>query len=294
MRQFVKQWKQQLALVGVLTLGGCGLATLPPVSVTIKPAEDQGTAEAVATTETKTPAETSTTTAPMATVAPGGAGQFIGTVTLTDAAPSLAPLVAQGAMVQDATTCSAVAVPNEALIVDSSSKGIQNVFIYLEKAPAGAPKIPLPEKQIFDQKGCRFVPHAMLVRTSVPLLVMSEDDVGHNTHTFPKRNTGFNSGIGKKERKGVPINYTQSEKEPIEVVCDIHKWMKGYHLPLDHGYAALTNEKGEFSIKGLPAGTYTFKVWHEAGGLLERSLKVVIKGGDAPVKLEYAASKFKQ
>jgi hypothetical protein len=287
----VKHWKQQLALACALTLGGCGLATLPPVSVTLKPAEDQTPAEA-GTTETKAPEATGTTPVPAATAAAGGPGDFVGTVTLTGDKPALPPLVALGAMVQDKATCSAVEIPNELLVVDGASKGIQNVFIYLEKAPAGAAKIPLPEKQIFDQKGCRFMPHAMLVRTSVPLLVLSEDDVGHNTHTFPSRNTGFNSAIGKKEQKGVPINYTQSEKEPIEVKCDIHPWMKAYHLPLDHGFAALTNEKGEFAIKGLPAGTYTFKVWHEAAGLLERSYKVVIKAGDAPVKLEYAATKF--
>lgn len=292
MRFSFMQWKNQFALACLVTLGGCGLSSLPPVSVTMKPAEEQ-VASTTTAEETKEPTATPTTETPTAPVTSGGVGDFTGTVTLKDEAPKLAPLVAMGANVADKATCSAVEVPNESLVVDSASKGIQNVFVYLAKAPPGAQPIAPPEKQIFDQKGCRFLPHAMIVRTKVPLLVLSEDDVAHNTHTFPNRNSVFNSVIGKKERKGVPVNYTQSEQEPIEVKCDYHPWMKAYHLPIDHGYAAITNEKGEFSIKGLPAGSYTFKVWHEAAGPLERAYKISIKGGENPrVPLEYPASKF--
>ena len=275
------------SLACLVMLGGCGLAATPPVSVTMKPAEDKPAADSA-----EAPAATGTDAAPAESTA-GGVGDFSGSVLLAGDGPALPPLVAMGQTVPDKETCSAMEVPNESILVDSATKGIQNVFVYLEKAPAGAAPIAPPEKQIFDQKGCRFIPHSMIVRTKQPLMVLSDDDVAHNTHTFPSRNATFNSVIGKKERKGVPVLYGQSEKEPIEVKCDYHPWMKAYHLPLDHGYAALSNEKGEFSIQGLPAGNYTFKVWHEAAGPLERAYKVSIKGGtNTPVKLEYPLSKF--
>ena len=68
--------------------------------------------------------------------------------------------------------------------------------------------------------------------------------------------------------------------------------MSAFHLPLDHGYAAVTDAQGKFVIKGLPAGSHVLKVWHESGKLLERGYKVTIKAGENPVELKYAAAKF--
>ncbi|MDB5341194.1 MAG: hypothetical protein JWN70_6813 [Planctomycetaceae bacterium] len=281
-----KKHYRWLALAG-LAISGCGLSNLPPVTVTLKPAEE-GAAVAAATT-TEGPAA-ATTEAPAA--ASGGTGDLVGTVVFDGAPPSLTPLITMGADVKDKAVCSAMTIPDESLMVDPATKGIQNVFVFFEKAPVGAVPVAAPEKQIFDQIGCKFIPHGMIVRTKQPLLVLSDDAVGHNTHTYPARNSGFNGAIGAKERKGVAITYTQSEREPFSVKCDVHPWMNAYHLPLDHGYAAVSDEKGKFVIKGLPAGSHVLKVWHESGKLLERGYKVTIKPGENPVELKYAAAKF--
>ena len=134
----------------------------------------------------------------------------------------------------------------------------------------------------------------MIVRTKVPLAVLSNDAVGHNTHTNPVRNSSINGAVSANDRVGVlKVTYSLAEKAPIKVTCDVHPWMGAYHLPIDHGFAAVTNEKGEFTIKGLPAGTHTLKVWHETGKDLERGLKVVVTAGpNKPVELKYGAAKF--
>lgn len=272
-------------LSACLLLSGCGLEKTPPVTVKIKPAEE-GAAAAAGPSE-------STTAAPTEAAAGGVGGDLTGVVLFDGTPPTLPPLVGMGSDVKDKAVCSAVEVPDESLVVDPTTKGIHNVFVFFEKAPKGAAPIPPPEKQIYDQKGCKFIPHAMIVRTKVPLLIMSDDSIGHNTHTLPNRNKPTNDGIKPNERKGVPISYAQTERTPFKVVCDVHPWMGGYHLPLDHGYAALTNEKGEFVIKGLPAGEHTLVVWHEGGKpqLLERSLKVTIPAKE-PLTLKFAAAKF--
>ena len=280
-KQQIRVW---LTLAGV-AVTGCGLSDLPPVTVTMKPAEDGAVASA---TSTDTPAAATADTP----TAAGGVGDLVGQIVFDGAPPALVPLIAQGADVKDKATCSAMEVPDETLVVDGETKGVQNVFVFLEKPPAGAAPVPVPEKQIFDQVGCKFIPHVMLVRTKSPLLVLSEDPIGHNTHTYPSRNSSFNGAISANDRKGVAITYTQPEREPFKVTCDVHPWMSAYHLPLDHGYAAVTDAKGQFVIKGLPAGSHTFKVWHETGKLLERGYKVTIKAGENPVELKYAAAKF--
>ena len=40
--------------------------------------------------------------------------------------------------------------------------------------------------------------------------------------------------------------------------------MTAYWHVLDHPYFAVTNEKGEFEIKNVPAGTQKVVVWQEA------------------------------
>ncbi|HVV99554.1 MAG TPA: hypothetical protein VHB77_04400 [Planctomycetaceae bacterium] len=271
------------ALAALVTVGGCSPAAAPQVTVTIKP--DKAAA----------PAENIEGAAPSEGGAPaGGVGDLAGVVLFDGAPTELPPLVAKGAAVRDAEVCAANAIPDETIEVDANSKGIRNVFIYLEKAPAGAKSQPIPEgKLLFDQHGCRFVPHSVLARTTQTLFILNDDSVAHNTHTFPVRNPGFNSVVKVNDREGVPLVYKQSEREPIEVKCDFHPWMRAYHLPLDHSFAALTDENGKFEIKGLPAGTHTFKVWHEKGGLLERAYKVTIKAGQPnEVKLNFGAAKF--
>ncbi len=274
-----------LALTG-LAISGCGFSNLPPVTVTIKPAEEGAAVAAAAPGETPAAATAETP------AAAGGTGDLVGKVVFDGTPPKLTPLIEMGADVKDKAVCSAMTVPDESLMVDPATKGIQNVFVFFEKAPAGAAPIAAPDKQIFDQVGCKFIPHGMIIRTKKPLMVLSDDAVGHNTHTYPGRNSGFNGAIGAKERTGVAITYAQSEREPFSVKCDVHPWMSAYHLPLDHGYAAVTDAEGKFVIKGLPAGSHQLKVWHESGKLLERGYKVTIKAGENPLELKYAAAKF--
>lgn len=281
-----RQWMYRFAGAGTvaaaLAAAGCAPA-VTPVTVTIKPdkaASPAETTEGTAPTEGGTPA--------------GGVGDLAGVVLFDGSPTELPPLVPKGAQVRDSEVCAAAAVPDESLEVNSNSKGIRNVFIYLEKAPAGGKSAPVPEgKLLFDQHGCRFAPHALLMRTKQTVFILNDDSVAHNTHTFPDRNGPFNSVVKVNDREGVPLVYDKPERVPLEVKCDFHPWMRGYHLPMDHSFVALTDENGKFEIKGLPAGTHTFKVWHEKGGILERAYKVTIKADQAnEAKLSFGAAKF--
>jgi len=269
---------------------GCGKSASDDVTVTMK--SEDGTEEAPEVAGSETPSEA----APAADAAPaaaGGIGDVVGTVVFDGTPPQLDAIIAQGADVRDKEVCSAEAIPNEELIVNAENKGVQNVFVYLEKPPSGANAEPATDNAIFDQKGCRFLPHAMIVRTKQTILVLSDDPIAHNTHTFPKRNKVFNTAIKVNERDGVPLTYDRPEQVPVEVKCDFHPWMKAWHLPLDHGFAALTDENGKFEIKGLPAGTHSFRIWHEKGGILDRGFKITVKPGDPePVTIKFAADKF--
>lgn len=269
-------------LAALTLLSGCYKPQ--EISVTIKAAEGAAVAEAGGAA-----AESS---GPVA-----GYGNLTGTVRFDGGPAPLPNLVNMGdSSVKDASVCAAATIPDESLVVNANNNGIANVVIYLDKKPANIkPELAEPPKEpaIFDQKGCRFLPHVLTVRVGGELLIRSDDSIAHNTHTFPSRNTGFNSLIQAGDRVGVPCNYSKPENMPVEVKCDLHPWMRAYHFPLDHPYVAVTDADGKFQIPGLPAGKHVFKVWQEKGSLLERKLEITIKPDEETVRdLTYGSAKF--
>jgi hypothetical protein len=226
-----------------------------------------------------------------------GFGTISGKVTLTGSFSPLAPLIKQGAEVKDKEVCAAVDIPDERLVLGDGN-GVANVFVYLAKAPKGGKKLETPaDPFVFDQKNCRFFPHCAIVPVKQVVKVLSDDSVAHNTHTFPAKNNGVNSGVAPMDREGkLTYTFTKAENVPLSVKCDYHTWMNAYQLPVDHPYAAVTDAAGSFTIADLPAGKHTFVVWHEAadGNYVERKLAVEVKAGETTeVNINYPADRLK-
>ena len=227
-----------------------------------------------------------------------GSGTLNGTITLVGTAPTPAVIVAKGTAKRDASVCgAAMAIVDESLKVGTGN-GIANVFIYIDKTPPGA-SVPDPPTTpaTFDQKGCVFTPHVLVVRTNQEILIKSQDDAGHNTHTYPGRSRSFNGAIKALEQDGVPIFYNKHERTPFPVKCDMHSWMQAFHIALDHPWGTVTKADGSFELKGLPATAVTLRVWHEKaggkGGFLQRKLEVTIpKDGIVSQDLEFQLSDF--
>ncbi|MHC4879037.1 MAG: hypothetical protein ACYTGL_21505 [Planctomycetota bacterium] len=213
----------------------------------------------------------------------GGTGTLSGVVTLKGEWTPLAPLFEKGdETVKDAAVCSAETIPNQSVLVNTEAgNGVANVFIYLSKVPRGTEVPDVPEEPlVIDQKGCVFLPRTLLVRQGQKILVKSMDAVPHNVHTFPKLAASFNSICPPNERNGLELVYAAEEREPVSVKCDIHPWMQGWHLPLDHPFAAITDSEGKFSIENVPSGDLKFRVWHEKAGFIEKSLEVSVKADE--------------
>jgi hypothetical protein len=211
-------------------------------------------------------------------------GGFKGRVVVTGEIPEVPLLYAKGNTQVKEPICRAHDIADESLLIDAESKGLANVFVFLQRAPdkihpdlAAAPEEPL----VFDQKQCRFTPHAMVVRTGRTVLVKSDDPILHNTHTFPTFNSPQNLAVQPQNRDGIPFRFNQREPSPVQVKCDLHPWMVAWWLVVDHPYAAVTNEAGEFTIDNLPAGEHKFRVWHERAGWIDRSLSVTVPDGEA-------------
>ena len=186
---------------------------------------------------------------------------------------------------KDASVCAVGDIPDYTLSVNAESKGIADVFVYVRRPTKVNPKLAeadLPDL-VVDQKQCMFIPHAAVVRCNQQVIAKSQDAVPHNIHGYNIFNPGFNFTVAANDREGqpVPISKANSKPEPlpIAVKCDIHTHMESYWLVVDHPYAAVTDENGNFKIEGLPVGENTLTIWHSTSGYLEKSLKVDVADG---------------
>jgi hypothetical protein len=172
--------------------------------------------------------------------------------------------------------CIAAKPVNDSIVVGKNNE-LANVAVYLRVA-TGGPKVTvhpnyaaaMAKPVMLDNKGCMFVPHITVVRKDQSLEVTNSDPVGHNTNISTFAFNQLIPAMGK-----VPIKVSQTSAVPTPVVCNIHPWMKGYVLPLDHPYAAVTGTDGVFEIKDIPVGEHEFQFWQDSGYL--KGLK--FKGG---------------
>ncbi len=224
-------------------------------------------------------------------------GTFTGKVVMTGSVTPLAVFIKAGADVKDKEVCAAVDTPDERLVLGDGN-AVRGVFVYLNKAPKGGKALEVAaEPFLFDQKNCRFTPHCVVIPCGQTVKVLSDDPIAHNTHTYPGKNPSVNSGVQPGDREGLlSYIFKKPESVPVAVSCDYHTWMKAYQLPVDHPYAAVTDENGAFTIPDLPAGKHSFVVWHEAadGGFVERKFAVEIKAGEATeMQIDYPADRLK-
>ena len=174
---------------------------------------------------------------------------------------------------------------SESLLV-SKTGGIQNVVVSLLRIPKGLP-VEIGEKPIqMDQQKCIFIPHVLLVPAGVEFEALNSDPVLHNFHAIGKHNKEINVMQTKTKRRRLPLVFP--EPDTIEVVCDVHSWMKAWIIVTEHPYYALTDADGQFRLENVPEGSYRIKAWHEELGKQPVQEVVVTTNQDAKVDFEFS------
>jgi hypothetical protein len=161
-------------------------------------------------------------------------------------------------------------------------KKIENVVVYLMDIKAG--KAMPTEPVVLTNIKCLFSPHVAVGFKGGKVVQKNDDPIFHNIHTYLNNKTMYNIGLPEK---GSSVTKPLLREGLMEVTCDSHPWMHGYIQILDHPYAAVTNAKGEFAIKDIPAGTYTVEAWHEALGKVKIANVKVESGKASKTKLEF-------
>lgn len=176
---------------------------------------------------------------------------------------------------KDIAICSKTHPVDESLLVNAKDGGLANVVVSLELAKGQElPEVVLPKGRklpaevVMTNKNCRFEPHIAVLTTKQTLVLGNDDPVAHNTLANLFYNTPFNEAIGtgaKIKKKLVKV-----ERRPAQVSCPIHAWMKGWVVVKDHPYVAVSDSHGNFKIRDLPPGDWTFQFWQEEAGYLSK------------------------
>jgi plastocyanin len=197
-------------------------------------------------------------------------GTVTGKINFKGAKPSI-PAIKMNADKKCLTLHGGKDVASEQVVVNPNNT-LRYVFVYVKSGLQGK-KYPAPkDKIVIDQKGCMYTPHVFGMMAGQPLEVVNDDPFMHNIHALPKNSATFNIGQPKKGMKN-----TKTFDKPevmVKIKCDVHNWMSAYIGVLDHPFFAVSDEKGNFTIKDLPAGDYEIEAWHEKYGA--QTMKVTV------------------
>lgn len=173
----------------------------------------------------------------------------------------------------------------------SKDGGVANVVISL--TPPSGKKFKITDKLKeeskhdvhLDQPYCNFVPHVVAIWPDVQTLVAKNSaKVPHNVKIERGALLGpYNATVSPGETKDPDL---KGAKGIIDATCDIHGWMSAKIAVFNNPYFAVTNDKGEFTIKNVPIDVELgVNMWHESTNKTVEVQKITPKKGDNELKL---------
>jgi len=125
------------------------------------------------------------------------------------------------------------------------------------------------------QRNFQFDVYVLPVRVGTKVVFPNHDEAYHNVFSYSKAKR-FDLG-----------RYLKNETQPAEVFdkpgvvklyCEIHEHMNAVIVVVDSPFFTATDEEGNFTLSGIPAGSYTLKAWLGKKKIIEKA--VTLKDGE--------------
>jgi plastocyanin len=134
--------------------------------------------------------------------------------------------------------------------------------VYVNAIPGKT--FPAPAKPFsLNQKSLLFQPHVLAIPVGSTVAFLNSDTMRHNVF-WPSvggdKSQSHNLGTWPKGDTR-PFKFAVAGVVPL--LCNVHPEMSGFIVVTPTPYFALTDATGNFTIAGVPDGTYTVSAWHE-------------------------------
>jgi plastocyanin len=174
-------------------------------------------------------------------------------------------------------------------ITASGVRDVENVLVYVEKAPGEYPAPKAPAKM--DQVKLTFVPHVLPILKGTTVSFLNSDPVLHNVFwlksddgSYPARNLG-------SWGKGATQEFKFDKEGTVVLLCNVHPEMEGDIVVLQNPFFAMAGKDGAYEIKGVPPGEYSVKAWYpQPKKLKSKSSKATVTAGQA-TQLDFSLSR---
>jgi plastocyanin len=165
-------------------------------------------------------------------------------------------------------------------------KSAGNIAVYVDAIPAK--KFDRPTEHVsVDQRNMVFIPHVLVILRGTTVDFLNSDQVAHNVY-WPS--VGGNKTLRHSltiVSPGQKKSFQFDDLGAAQLLCNMHSEMIGYIVVVPTPYFATTGSDGTFTIKNVPAGTYTLKTWSADGKPSSQSISVT----DAPTNVDITVKK---
>jgi plastocyanin len=146
---------------------------------------------------------------------------------------------------------------------DAERGDVRTAVVFLEsraRGPAAADRADLRSASI-EMKGREFVPHVRAVLAGGTVGFPNADPFSHNV--FSNVDLGpFDLGL---YRRNVTRHATFARAGVYPIYCNIHSKMVSFVVAVPTPFVAQPDARGQFTLRGVPPGTYVLHAWHERG-----------------------------
>lgn len=153
--------------------------------------------------------------------------------------------------------------------------------VYLKGQIAGAAPSGYVANPEMTQRDTAFAPSVVALRVGGTVSFPNGDPFFHNVFSYSSAKS-FDLG---RYPEGESKQVTFDQPGPVEVLCEVHDFMRGAIVVTENPYHAVVADDGTFTIEGVPPGEYTLVAWHPDHREQERTVTVA-EGGNARVEVE--------
>lgn len=163
--------------------------------------------------------------------------------------------------------------------IDDPGLRRKTTLVYVESVPGKF--TPPATAAVMNQIGNTYQPRVLPVIAGQKIEFQSQDPELHNVYARAGKNVLFNQAVLPKNK----FDKTIADPGVVHLSCNIHKEMSADIVVLQNPFFAVPDKSGKFTIDGIPAGSYTLRIFGPELNDEQKAKKFPVTVGGAPVKV---------